>query len=1053
MDNINSLVESNRKSPSPKQDDGNDESLPMPMTHSAIGEPLDNIMFLARLLGLGKNQPLDDSKLQLERLVQVLVNLPPNSSLLLELEKLLISLLWSDINKPPTMLANDFYRSADGSNYSRLYPWIGKSCSHYARSVRIEKPLSLNLPDPGSLFDTLMVRKKFKPHPSCISSMLFNLAIIITHDLFDSSKGDPSINKVSSYLDLTPLYGPNQKEQMSIRQGRFGLLKPDTFADKRIILQPPGVCSFLILFSRNHNFIAKRLLQINERDRFSVHDPNNEEELKVQDENLFQTARLINCGFYLQLIIHDYLHYILGLDRTDSTWSLNPAQNFPKSTMGSSIPTGIGNQISLEFNYIYRWHSLVSEENTKWVEESFTQIFGDDYSKPGKELPPSMFYKKLKEWRDSLPAEPEKRTFGGLKRIAEGKLKGTFRDTDLARELVSSVDQVTGAFGANGVPYIFRVIEVIGIASSRQMGICSLNEMRSFLNLEPYKSFEEMNPNKEVANLLRLHYGHIDNVELYPGVNVEKTKPAMVGSGIALNFTISRAILSDAVNLVRNDRFYTDDYNTHNLTNWGYEELKPDPSIAEGSIMHKIILRNIQGCYKSNSIYAMFPFLTPSKTKANLQRRGELDQFDFSTPAIHEDQKQKFHRVLSHSGCRDVLSKKDAFNVTYRKDMELVMGGVGFFLGRDDTSVHDQDRSHMEKAFYSNDRSKFIADFKQFFIKTTQNLIEKKKKTFDGKTYQINVVRDVCNLVPVYFAREYFGIPVKTQDSPCGVYSEQDAYDQFTIIFMFLFVNLDPANSYKLSRDAKQVFCQMHKVMQEILESSVNEDAEDSECKPSPQAKKLMQILMDQYKKNADLATWNLLGTISGGVTPMAQAASQIVDFYLRPENKSHLEEIRRLADKNDKESENLILGYILEALRFYPVVPSLLRRASVSSSIDDKTNGTVNVEKGDTVVLSLASAHMDSSVFPNPDKIDPKRPVDLYLTFGYGFHECFGKPVNFVAIPAIVKTILKLKNLQRVPGRAGQLNRIDDGGLTLYVNSNGTIFPFPTDLELQFAK
>lgn len=36
-------------------------------------------------------------------------------------------------------------------------------------------------PDPGVLFDTIMVRKEFKPHPDELSSMLFYLASIIIH--------------------------------------------------------------------------------------------------------------------------------------------------------------------------------------------------------------------------------------------------------------------------------------------------------------------------------------------------------------------------------------------------------------------------------------------------------------------------------------------------------------------------------------------------------------------------------------------------------------------------------------------------------------------------------------------------------------------------------------------------------------------------------------------------------------------------------------------------------------------------------------------------------
>lgn len=55
-------------------------------------------------------------------------------------------------------------------------------------------------------------------------------------------------------------------------------------------------------------------------------------------------------------------------------------------------------------------------------------------------------------------------------------------------------------------------------------------------------------------------YGHIDNLELYPGLQAEDCMPLGPGSGICCGYTMTRAILGDAVALVRGDRFYTTDY-------------------------------------------------------------------------------------------------------------------------------------------------------------------------------------------------------------------------------------------------------------------------------------------------------------------------------------------------------------------------------------------------------------------------------------------------------------------------------------------------------------
>lgn len=62
-----------------------------------------------------------------------------------------------------------------------------------------------------------------------------------------------------------------------------------------------------------------------------------------------------------------------------------------------------------------------------------------------------------------------------------------------------------------------------------------------------------------------------DDIEFYPGIQVEEAKkPWFPASGLCPGYTISVAILADAVALCRGDRFYTTDYTPANLTKWGY---------------------------------------------------------------------------------------------------------------------------------------------------------------------------------------------------------------------------------------------------------------------------------------------------------------------------------------------------------------------------------------------------------------------------------------------------------------------------------------------------
>lgn len=176
---------------------------------------------------------------------------------------------------------------------------------------------------------------------------------------------------------------------------------------------------------------------------------------------------------------------------------------------------------------------------------------------------------KLSAIEKSIPDDPldPKRNFANLTRQADGK----YNDDDLVSILSSSIEDVAGSFGANRVPRIMRSIEILGIIQARSWNLASLNEFREFAGLTKHVTFEDINPDKEVAKRLKDLYDHPDCVELYPGLVAEKAKPPMSpGSGLCVNFTTSYTILSDAVSLVRGDRFYTADYTPKNLTSWGF---------------------------------------------------------------------------------------------------------------------------------------------------------------------------------------------------------------------------------------------------------------------------------------------------------------------------------------------------------------------------------------------------------------------------------------------------------------------------------------------------
>lgn len=300
-----------------------------------------------KLTALG--QPMDDKEYLMESMIAVAAKLP-DGFMQEKITNTLVTTLWNDLEHPPqTLMGEDYeFRQPDGSNNSYKYPDIGKAGMPYARTVAPKAKVGGVLPDPGVLFDSVMARKteKGEKHPNRVSSMLFYLASIIIHDVFRTDHKDARISNTSSYLDLAPLYGSTWEEQKLMRTFKDGFIKPDCFSETRLLSFPPGVGALLIMFNRYHNYVVEQLALINEDGRFTE-DPRKitvdrygATGLNKRDDDLFQTARLITCGLYINIILIDYVRVILNLNRTDDNWQLNPRVVIPEGP-----PLGTGNQV------------------------------------------------------------------------------------------------------------------------------------------------------------------------------------------------------------------------------------------------------------------------------------------------------------------------------------------------------------------------------------------------------------------------------------------------------------------------------------------------------------------------------------------------------------------------------------------------------------------------------------------------------------------------------------------------------------------------------------
>lgn len=724
--------------------------------------------------------------------------------------------------------------------------------------------------------------------------------------MFQTDRDDPTVTRTSSYLELSPLYGNNQDEQDTVRTFKDGKLKPDCFVSKRVLGFPPGVGVLLIMFNRFHNYIAEQLAKINESGRFTKPDESNTQAYAKYDNELFQTSRLVTCGLYVNIVLKDYVRTILNINRTDSVWSLDPRAEMKDGLLSKAAAEATGNQVSAEFNLVYRWHSCVSQRDQKWTEQEYQKLF------PGKNLQEvdlQQFMQGIGKWEAKQPEDPQRRPFADLER----KDDGSFDDDALVKIFAESVEDCAGAFGASHVPTVFKSIEVLGIKQARSWNLATLNEFRKFFNLSTYKTFEEINPDPYISDQLRRLYDHPDLVEMYPGVIVEAAKESVTpGSGLCTNYTISRAILSDAVALVRGDRFHTVDFTPKQITNWAYSEIKSSDAVDQGQCFYKLVYRAFPNHFKGNSIYAHFPLVIPSENQKIFSKLGRAEQYDWEQPSFTPT--PRF--IKSHAACTSILSDQETFKVTWGKKIEFLMQNDDHPYGKDfmlsgDKSPNAASRKMMGGALY---REQWESEVKKFYEETTIDLLRRYSYQIAGVN-QVDIVRDIANLAQVHFCASVFSLPLKTDSNPRGIFAETELYQIMALVFASIFYDADAGKSFELNNGARMVTQQLGKLTSVNVEAIANTgflaslvDRLHRHDVLSEFGAHMIQRLLDSGLPPKDIVWTHILPTAGGMVANQGQLLSQSLDYYLSEEGTTYLPEINRLSKEDTPEADELLL-------------------------------------------------------------------------------------------------------------------------------------------------
>ncbi|CAI4218929.1 unnamed protein product [Parascedosporium putredinis] len=909
--------------------------------------PIELASLLKSML-LEKGKPIDDKKGTSELLIGILTALPSTAKIRTQLTNKLIDTLWDTLQHPPLTYVggNVKYEVVNPQNTSAIagapdYDTIefqvpGTSVTlrekipklRMACTIRADKALHGAKPDASLLFDLLMARDdvNFKDNEAGISSMFFYHASIIIHDIFRTSRTDMNKSDTSSYLDLAPLYGSSLKDQLEIRTMKEGRLKPDTFHEKRLLGQPAGVNVMLVLYSRFHNYVADILLKINENGRFTLAcGPEASEEdraraLAKQDHDLLIRLALLS--------------------------------------------------VSVEFNLLYRFHSCISKKDERWINDFFLKLFPNRTAENLDQVSMRELGEALQDFEKGIPKDPSQRTFDGLKRQADG----TFKNDDLVNILKEAMEDPAGVFGSRTIPKALKIVEVLAINQARRWQVGSLNEFRTFFGLKRHEKFTDINKNPEIADILERLYTDPDMVELYPGLMIENFKPVRsAGSGICPTYSLGRAVLSDAITLVRSDR---------------------------GSMLYKLIQRGLPGWFPFNSVAVMQPMYTK---KANIQiakKLGTIDQFTVDDP---KPPKQPII-VTSNATAKKALSNPDTFAAPW------LAGINALFPGKKDYSWF------------------MLSALHKFIDNVGAKLIEKETFKLSQGLHQIDIIRDVAIPLNTQLLADLFYFDLRTDENPDGQFGTAELYRHLLNIRIWGVNNTDPAQAWTRRRRAQEGV----KAISESTRRLVNEVTTSkgfgfgiattiSNLVGSRQhikkdslrwcGLKLVENLLAQGD-SADRVVDNLWLTSFGGTGVPITAFYEVLDFFLKKENATIWAQVQNFAAKSDTAN---IHAYVIEALRLTSNQRNV-RVAIKQTEIDGKV-----IQPGTPVVFLMGEAGRNPAEVSDATKFDPKRKVEAISPFSHGQHECFAKDIALSFITGLIKLVAGLKDLR--PAQAWKLH------------------------------
>jgi cytochrome P450 len=348
----------------------------------------------------------------------------------------------------------------------------------------------------------------------------------------------------------------------------------------------------------------------------------------------------------------------------------------------------------------------------------------------------------------------------------------------------------------------------------------------------------------------------------------------------------------------------------------------------------------------------------------------------------------------------EVLEYNQIYTVApWGESMRRDLGGPNFVLGMEDSAEYKREISILRLAVRRED----VATATGIAARTAKKLADEgqAKGTFD-------ITDGYARMIPTLFVGEYIGTP---GPDPITLMTWQRT------MFFDIFFNLthDPQKQAAAIAASKA----LSDYNQALIDQA---HAANKAGTPYPDNVLGRLLSMQSASPSAfsdERVRVNLSGCIAGVIDNVCSGIVNAMDVLL---SRSDALPGAIAAAKSDNDAS--LTRYVMEALRFEVPAPLLFRLSAEAHILARGTDREATIPANKLIFVSTASAMVDETEIDDPRKFNLDRPMTQYIHFGWGLHECLGK---YLAIPLLVqavKALLRLNNIRRADGPAGQVTR-----------------------------